>query len=297
MPRRQGCPSTSAKRNTTLMNQLQLRRDTAERWASVNPTLREGEPTIVLENGKLVGYKIGDGVNKWADLPYYEGKTLEVVDNLTDGGSDKALSAEMGKRLNSQVASLLWSDASLSLSGGKVIHAGVATPVTLTATFTSATLTPDTLTIALGGTTLEQQNGVKTLEHSENMTKASGDYAYKATAVLGDNTKTATSTVQARNKVYCGMAASIAAAMVDGNALSPVTSAKNTYTRTASANGQRFFLCVPKDVTAPSADKFTMGGAPVAIVTEKTTVGGVEYTVFSTSAIYNNGVSLTIKAE
>lgn len=277
------------------MNQLQLRRDTAERWASVNPLLREGEPTIVLENGKAVGYKIGDGVNKWADLPYYElGKNLDVVDNLTDGGSDKALSAEMGKTLNSQVASLLWGDASISLSGGKVIHANVSTSVTLTATFTSETLTPDSLAIELGGTTISRESGAKTLTYTESMKKSAGDYSYKATAVLGDNSKSATSTLQARNKVYCGMADSASAAMVDGNALSPVTSAKNTYTRTASADGQSFYLCVPKDVTAPKANEFKMGGAPVVINTSTITNDGVTYTVFKTEESYNQGTELNI---
>lgn len=45
---------------------IQLRRDTEERWRTINPILAEGEVGLVLDN---VGFKIGDGVNSWNDLP------------------------------------------------------------------------------------------------------------------------------------------------------------------------------------------------------------------------------------
>ena len=45
---------------------IQLRRDTEERWRTINPILAEGEVGLILDN---VGFKIGDGVNNWNDLP------------------------------------------------------------------------------------------------------------------------------------------------------------------------------------------------------------------------------------
>lgn len=48
--------------------QIQLRRDTAANWASVNPILAQGEVGLELDTAKL---KWGDGVNNWNTLPYF----------------------------------------------------------------------------------------------------------------------------------------------------------------------------------------------------------------------------------
>jgi hypothetical protein len=49
------------------VNQIQLRRDTAANWTSVNPVLAAGE--IGFEtNTRLM--KAGDGTTAWATLPY-----------------------------------------------------------------------------------------------------------------------------------------------------------------------------------------------------------------------------------
>jgi len=47
---------------------IQLRRDTAANWTSVNPILASGE--LGIETGTL-RLKIGDGSTVWASLPYY----------------------------------------------------------------------------------------------------------------------------------------------------------------------------------------------------------------------------------
>lgn len=44
------------------------RNDTAANWQRVNPILSQGEIGIVIDGAK--GYKIGDGVTHWNDLPY-----------------------------------------------------------------------------------------------------------------------------------------------------------------------------------------------------------------------------------
>jgi hypothetical protein len=45
-----------------------LRRASAERWAAVNPILADGEPCYEKGTGRL---KIGDGVKRWLELPYF----------------------------------------------------------------------------------------------------------------------------------------------------------------------------------------------------------------------------------
>lgn len=61
---------------------IQLRRDTAERWAMVNPVLKEGEMGIVTDNYNQ--YKVGNGIDAWNDLPLRGSYTsISGVLNLT----------------------------------------------------------------------------------------------------------------------------------------------------------------------------------------------------------------------
>lgn len=55
-----------------MAKRLQIRRDTAEAWASVNPVLLEGELGLVVSGGKIAAFKVGDGVSAWGGLPLYE---------------------------------------------------------------------------------------------------------------------------------------------------------------------------------------------------------------------------------
>lgn len=80
---------------------LQLKRGTAERWATVNPVLAVGEPGFVYNSNKL---KIGDGVSTWSELPYIEGSTMNLtpVDGsliIKDSTIDIGISAEPGNAL------------------------------------------------------------------------------------------------------------------------------------------------------------------------------------------------------
>lgn len=62
-----------------MASQIQLRRDTAANWESVNPTLAQGEPGIETDTDRM---KIGDGVNAWNDLSY-RGVNLGIVAGLS----------------------------------------------------------------------------------------------------------------------------------------------------------------------------------------------------------------------
>ena len=49
------------------INNIQVRRDTAANWTSVNPTLAAGEIGFETNTGK---FKIGTGSATWTALPY-----------------------------------------------------------------------------------------------------------------------------------------------------------------------------------------------------------------------------------
>lgn len=80
---------------------IQLRRDTKQRWAEVNPILHEGEPGIEVDTRRM---KFGDGVTPWNDLLY--GGTDNILDDsvttekIHDGAvttpkiADKAITTE-----------------------------------------------------------------------------------------------------------------------------------------------------------------------------------------------------------
>ena len=52
-----------------MANKMQIRRDSATNWTSTNPTLSQGEMGYELNTGKL---KIGNGVDAWVDLDYFD---------------------------------------------------------------------------------------------------------------------------------------------------------------------------------------------------------------------------------
>ena len=64
------------------MTQIQLRRDTAANWASVNPVLASGEPAFETDTGK---FKIGDGITAYNSLDYIGAGDLP--DNITTQGN------------------------------------------------------------------------------------------------------------------------------------------------------------------------------------------------------------------
>lgn len=65
--------------------QIQLRRDTAANWTSVNPKLAQGEIGIETDTFKL---KIGDGVTDWNTLPYYATGVTKVTATITIAVAD-----------------------------------------------------------------------------------------------------------------------------------------------------------------------------------------------------------------
>lgn len=58
---------------TEIKTTFQLKRGTAERWALVNPILKQGEPGFVLDENIL---KIGDGITPFNELPSIAINTL-----------------------------------------------------------------------------------------------------------------------------------------------------------------------------------------------------------------------------
>lgn len=63
------------------IDKLQVRRDSAANWTSVNPVLAPGEAGFETDTAKI---KYGDGSSPWADLPYLAGSAGLTAEDVRD---------------------------------------------------------------------------------------------------------------------------------------------------------------------------------------------------------------------
>jgi hypothetical protein len=85
-----------------MAQQIQLRRDTAAEWTSVDPVLAQGEVGVETDTNRS---KIGDGVTAWTSLPYHNASAATLVDakgDLLVGTANDTL-ARVGVGTNGQV--------------------------------------------------------------------------------------------------------------------------------------------------------------------------------------------------
>lgn len=101
-------------------------------------------------------------------------------------------------------------------------------------------------------------------------------------------------TVQMVLPIYAGFGTSADGVKTAANKLSVRTSAAGTYTKTCQADGQNFYILVPRTFAALTS--FTMGGAPFVMETSDIILGGYEYKQYKSGAVYNTGATVNIKA-
>jgi hypothetical protein len=63
----------------------QQRRGTAAQWTAANPILSAAEIGFEIDTNK---FKIGDGINRWADLVYFTADAASALNDLIDGAPD-----------------------------------------------------------------------------------------------------------------------------------------------------------------------------------------------------------------
>ena len=88
-----------------MANRIQLRRDTAANWASVNPVLAQGEVGIVTD-AIPIQIKVGNGVTAWNSLSYVATGNMDVagstLDDLVDGTTYKRIRAALAVAINNE---------------------------------------------------------------------------------------------------------------------------------------------------------------------------------------------------
>lgn len=118
---------------------IQVRRDTAANWTSVNPTLAAGEWGLETDTGRL---KIGDGSTSWTSLLYATDASEITGTTLPSNIVNSSLTNVTSTSLMHRRAGTQDGVALSGRAGGTSSHGVTLTPTTLTAT---RTLTlPDT---------------------------------------------------------------------------------------------------------------------------------------------------------
>lgn len=228
-------------------------------------------------------------------------KKVEVEVEVKDGSiSKKKLSNEVQKELetlDSQIAALSSGLKASLTATPNVVHKNTATQITLNGSLkdNAGDVVADNILIKKGDDMIAEGTNKSSIFAMYSL-NASSDITFSADVNVKGMKLSAKATVSARNPVYAGMGTSATAVAVAANKQSARTSAKGyTYTKKATVDGQYFFLLVPSDVTKPTA--FTMGGAPFAMETATTeTINGISYTVYRSSAVYNNGAEVAVTA-
>lgn len=106
-----------------MIETIQLRRDTAANWVSVNPVLAQGEAGVETDTRKA---KLGDGATAWTGLPYWN-----------PGGAAGGALPESGGTMTGWLAPAV---TSLTFGSSIAVNAQLGNAFNLTLTASSGTL-------------------------------------------------------------------------------------------------------------------------------------------------------------
>ena len=211
----------------------------------------------------------------------------EISDWILNDTTGAASMANDIQSLKAQLNALtLGAKASASISKSS-IYVGEENSITVTGRMEPNTLTPCTVSIYKGSDLMASAD-TSVVSYTEILT---GTTDYNIKAVYNGTTYTASTRVNAYYPTYYGFGVEYSDVLSNKNLLS---SAKRTYTDTANADGVYYYILVPDGVSKPSS--FTMGGAPFNMGSTNEAINGVNYTVFKSGSVFNNGGSVNIVA-
>lgn len=211
----------------------------------------------------------------------------EISDWILNDTTGAASMANDIQSLKAQLNALtLGAKASASISKSS-IYVGEKNSITVTGRMEPNTLIPCTVSIYKGSDLMASAD-TSVVSYTELLT---GTTSYNIKAVYNGTTYTASTRVNAYYPTYYGFGVEYSDVLSNKNLLS---SAKRTYTDIANADGVYYYILVPDGVSKPSS--FTMGGAPFNMGSTNETINGVNYTVFKSGSVFNNGGSVNIVA-
>lgn len=121
-----------------------------------------------------------------------------------------------------------------------------------------------------------------------------GDTLFEISVTADSMKKTVVSKLTMVLPIYCGFGTSETDVAVDGNKLSPRTSATGMYDKTSTKDNVNFIILVPK--TLPGLSSFTMGGAPFVMTTSSVVINNHDYYMYKSGGIYMSGTEVKVQA-
>jgi hypothetical protein len=110
-----------------MANDIKLRRGTAAEWTASNELLSLGEPGFEKDTRKL---KIGDGINGWNNLPYFEAGVSGSFPTIANGGDNRVLTSTGSSTGVNAESNLTFDGSLLSVSGDLVVNSGTLNSIT-----------------------------------------------------------------------------------------------------------------------------------------------------------------------
>lgn len=208
-------------------------------------------------------------------------------------GTNKASSDTVQEVLRKQngalVALAAGAKVSLSISPG-TIYKNTATTLSFVGTLSN--VTPSSMRILDGNTVIAQTSSCDRVAGSKSENISANSKTYTCEAVYEGFTIIGKGSINARYPILYGFAT---AATALTKKISPTTSAVRTYSDKSTANGQRFYIAVPTDISDVS--NFAMGGAPFAMRAVTTqTINNITYKVHESDVAYNANTTVTVAA-
>lgn len=276
-----------------MSDRVQFRRDTKARWAAVNPILTEGEIGLEMDTKNI---KMGDGIHAWNELEYgvgIENITSEFGDSENLAASQKLVSAVDNslKELQNTVFPL-----QVSLSLDKTLLEFTGNDQTVRVSYSikrkDALITPSSLALFING--MLKDIDIKSSDTVSVEVHKEGESTLILTAKYDELVKSATAKVVMVLPIYFGFGTSEADVAIDGNKLSPRTSATGMYDKTSDNDNANFIILVPK--TLPKLSSFAMGGAPFVMITTSVVINGKDYYMHKSGGIYMSGTEVMVQA-
>jgi hypothetical protein len=269
-----------------MSNRIQYRRDTRERWFSINPVLMEGE----------VGYetdthcaKVGDGIHVYSELEYENSITnsnitQETGDSMILVMSQKAVTDELNKLkslINNSDSGTTTSLLNINVSGQNPFFVGSETKFTISSKCYDDSVS--SITLYLDDSKLVSEDSAEvTCETSITASKAKS-YVFKSIATINGSSITKTSLVYSVNPCYIGGGNEYKDIMNETYKLSARRSPAGTYNVKTNSEDYMFFI-IPSEM---SINKVTMSGFDIPIILDSSSLSG--YKIYVSSETYESG--------
>lgn len=225
---------------------------------------------------------------------------LAVMKGKTSLSENEWIEAQSGAsmmygRLQDQINELVAGGAepSVSVSPAVVLvgNSTITVKGSVKKAATSLTLYKD----SISGSVVANGSGVSVSGTSDVSPSQNGSILYYLKAVINGVSVNASASVKVEHPIYAGFGVALSdVAGVSGKRLSARSSASGSYSATASANGQKYYIVVPAYMS--SLNNFSMGGAPFVMQNGTTEINGVSYKYYVSANSYNSGTKVTITA-